>query len=302
MTTQSIAIAPHRFAFGYYRQAWWNWLIGAAFFCGGLGAGLFLISLLTRHALGMLVGYLIVVVGKNTAHLLYLGRPERFWRAAMRPDRSWIARGIWASGLFGVSGLLLLLPYWLGPAWQLPPGIEPAVSAVAIVSALFIMFYDGFVMNTSPAIPFWHTKLLPVLVLMYAALGGTTLALTIRELRGGGGAVLDYLHHEEHILLTTNFLLLSFYLLRMLRWAPAARETARLWLKGPYARVFFGLVLLVGLLATLLLSLVHDRVQATWLVALIAACEMTGDFALLMILLKSGLFAPQTAKAYVQGR
>jgi len=94
MTTSSVTVAPHRFAYGYYRQAWWNWLIGTAFFCGGLGAGVFLISLATGQRLGMIVGYLIVVLGKNGAHLLYLGRPERFWRAAMRPDRSWIARGI----------------------------------------------------------------------------------------------------------------------------------------------------------------------------------------------------------------
>ena len=37
MTTQSITIAEHRFGYGFYRQVWWNWLIGTAFFCGGLG-------------------------------------------------------------------------------------------------------------------------------------------------------------------------------------------------------------------------------------------------------------------------
>jgi formate-dependent nitrite reductase membrane component NrfD len=84
--------------YGYYRQAWWNWLIGTAFFCGGLGAGLFLISLASGQRLGMILGYLVVVLGKNGAHLLYLGRPARFWRADMRPDRSWIARGIWQAG------------------------------------------------------------------------------------------------------------------------------------------------------------------------------------------------------------
>ena len=77
----SIAIAPHRFAYGYYRQSWWNWLIGTAFFFGEIGAGLFLVSLLTGHALGLLVGYLIVMVGKNTAHLMYLGRPAQIGRA-----------------------------------------------------------------------------------------------------------------------------------------------------------------------------------------------------------------------------
>ena len=95
-----------------------------------------------------------------------------------------------------------------------------------------------------------------------------------------------------------NFVLLAVYLARMNRSLPAARETLRQWLSGPYARVFFGLVLLVGLLATLLLSVVQSHVQATGLVLLIAACELTGDFTLVMVLLKSGLFPRQTALAY----
>ena len=64
------------------------------------------------------------------------------------------------------------------------------------------------------------------------------------------------------------------------------------------SRAFFGLVLLVGLLATLLLSVVHNHVHATGFVLLIAACELTGDFTLMMVLLKSGLFPLQTAAAY----
>ncbi len=296
VTTPSIGIADHRFAFGYYRQTFWNWLIGTAFFLGGLGAGLFVLSLLTDHTAGMIVGYLIVVVGKNTAHLLFLGRPERFWRAAMRPDRSWIARGIWAMGFFALSGLLLLLPRVLGPAWQMSDTINNAARVVAVLSAIFIMFYDGFVMKASPGVAFWRSWLLPLLLLMYATLGGATLSLTVRELRGD--IVPAFLPNIEHALLVANFIMLAGYLLRMNRSVPAARETLRRWLGGPYTRVFVGLVLLVGLLATLLLSVVHDHVQATWLVVLIAACELTGDFTLVMVLLKSGLFPTQTARAY----
>lgn len=296
MTTPSIGIANHRFAFGYYRQTFWNWLIGTAFFLGGLGAGLFVLALLTGHTAGMLIGYLIVVVGKNTAHMLFLGRPERFWRAAMRPDRSWIARGIWAMGFFAVSGLILLLPRVLGPAWQMSDWVNTAATAVAVLSAVIIMFYDGFVMNASFGVAFWRTRLLPLLLLMYATLGGTTLSLTIRELRGE--ATPAFLPNLEHGLLVVNFVLLAVYLTRMNRSLPAARETLRQWLSGPYARVFFGLVLLVGLFSTLLLSVAQNHVQATWLVVLIAACELTGDFSLVMVLLRSGLFPIQTAPAY----
>jgi formate-dependent nitrite reductase membrane component NrfD len=239
MTTSSVTVAPHRFAYGYYRQAWWNWLIGTAFFCGGLGAGLFLISLAIGQQLGMIVGYLIVVLGKNGAHLFYLGRPERFWRAAMRPDRSWIARGIWASGLFALSGGILLLPMILGAEWQVTGSMATVANAIAIVSGLFIMFYDGFVMNHSAAIPFWNTQLLPLLILMYATLGGTTLTITLGALGKYESREAAWLERGEPYLLIANFVLLCIYLLRMWRWTPAAQETVRMWVKGRYARVLF---------------------------------------------------------------
>lgn len=293
MTPQSIAIAKHRFGFGYYPQRYWNWLIGSAFFLGGIGGATFLLSIMTRFRPGMILGYLIVVMGKNTAHLLFLGRPERFWRAAVRPDRSWIARGIWATGLFAVSGLICLFPQ----GWAVPAAILTAAQVVAMISAFFIMFYDGFVMNTSPAIAFWHTKLLPLLILMYAGLGGTTISLTLRELFGVQDLV-PVLSQAEHLLLVGNFLLLAGYLARMSRWTPAARETARLLLHGAYARVFLGLVIAVGLLATLLLSIVQNLAGRPELVILIVLSELTGDFTLVMVLLKSGLFSPQSAPSW----
>ena len=296
MTTRELLIAPHRFAFGYHRQTFWNWLIGTAFFLGGVGSGLFLVSLLTGHVVGMLAGVLIVVVGKNSAHLAFLGRPERFLRAARRPDRSWIARGIWATGVFAVTGALSVLLRAHSPLLELPPWAANLIFALAAASALFIASYDGFLMRSSAGVAFWRTLLLPLLLFMYATLGGITMSLTIHELRGEAPpAILPVL---EHGLLVANFLLLGIYLLRMTRSLPAARETLRQWLSGRYARFFFGLVVLVGLVATLLLSLLHNSVQASWMVLLIAACELIGDFSMMMLMLKSGLFSPQAAPKY----
>src|SRR5581483_2825960 len=178
-TAQISTIAPHRFAYGYHRQTWWNWRIGIAFFCGEIGAGLFLVSLWTGHFLGLLVGYLIVVAGKNAAHLLYLGRPGRFWRAAMRPDRSWIARGIWATGVFAIFGAASL--GIRAHVVSLPTFVMSAADVLAGCAALFIMFYDGLVMRASSGIRFWNSLLLPVLCFTYALLGGSTLELTLRE-------------------------------------------------------------------------------------------------------------------------
>jgi formate-dependent nitrite reductase membrane component NrfD len=296
MTTRELLIAPHRFAFGYHRQTFWNWLIGTAFFLGGVGSGLFLVSLLMGHVVGMLAGVLIVVVGKNSAHLAFLGRPERFLRAARRPDRSWIARGIWATGVFAVTGVLSVLLRAHSPLLHFPEWAANLNYALAVASALFIASYDGFLMRSSAGVAFWRTLLLPLLLFMYATLGGITMSLTIHEIRGEVPPPI--LPALEHGLLVANFFLLGIYLLRMTRSLPAARETLRQWLSGRYARFFFGLVVLVGLVATLLLSLLHSSVQTSWMVLLIAACELIGDFSMMMLMLKSGLFSPQAAPKY----
>jgi formate-dependent nitrite reductase membrane component NrfD len=171
--------------------------------------------------------------------------------------------------------------------------MSAAATAVAVVSALIIMFYDGFVMKSSLGVAFWRTSLLPVMLLMYATLGGITLSLTIRALQGQMAS--PTLLELERGLLLVNLMLLVGYLARMSHSFPAAQETLRMWVRGPYARVFFGLVLVVGLLATFSLLVVEKHVQASWLVILIAVCELTGDFALVMLLLKSGLFPTQGA-------
>lgn len=292
-------IAPHGFAYGHYRQEWWSWLIGSAFFFGEIGAGLFVVSLLTDQWLGMLIGFLTVSVGKNGAHLLYLGRPERFWRAAMRPDRSWIARGIWATGIFMASGFLVLFPQALAPVWTPGDQVLQVAAVIAGISAFFIMFYDGFVMNSSPAIPFWHSQLLPVLCLSYAALGGATLGLTLMKLQGL--EIPPLLIKAEYFLLVFNLLLLGFYLFHMSKLRPAARESVRLLLRGAYAFAFLGLVLIVGLFGVFLFSVAQNWIQWSTLIGLVSVCELTGSFALLMVLLKCGLLSAQSAYPHQSG-
>jgi len=97
----------------------------------------------------------------------------------------------------------------------------------------------------------------------------------------------------EYALLVTNFVLLAVYLYRMSRSLPAAQETVRSLLTGPYAAVFIGLVIILGLVGTIILASLHLWQGALWLVVAIAVTELTGDFALLMVLLKSGLFSTQ---------
>ena len=95
----------------------------------------------------------------GVAHLLFLGRFERFWRMLKRPHRSWISRGIWGIGIFGVGAVGTLVG---PPAWQ------GAMIAASLVGCAVILLYEGFVYAASRAIPFLmcsgtsRPKMLPI--------------------------------------------------------------------------------------------------------------------------------------------
>ena len=79
MSVINTGLVADEFRVGYRLQRTWSWSMATAFFCGEVGAGLFFISLFTALRQGLLLGLLLVVVGKASGHLLHLGRPSRAW-------------------------------------------------------------------------------------------------------------------------------------------------------------------------------------------------------------------------------
>lgn len=79
-------------------------LLWLAFFLGGVGGGLYLVSLWFDSLWGLLLGWLIIAIGKTGTHLAYLGHPERFWRGFLRPKSSWVSRGLIFIILFAIFG------------------------------------------------------------------------------------------------------------------------------------------------------------------------------------------------------
>ena len=69
-------------------------LLWLAFYTGGLGGGLYLVSLFFNNLWGMLIGWFIVAGLKGSFHFIYLGKPSRFWRLIMHPQTSWLSRGL----------------------------------------------------------------------------------------------------------------------------------------------------------------------------------------------------------------
>jgi sulfite dehydrogenase (quinone) subunit SoeC len=283
---KNMTLVGNEFVSGFRQQTEWAGLIAAAFFFGKVGAGLFMLSVLTQFRLGMVIGLLIVLIGKGGAHMLFLGRPMRFWRGMCRPGTSWISRGFWAMTLMTAAGFLALL---------LPEGspLFMPMAAIAALCAFIVAVYDGFLLTSSPSIPIWNTALMPVLCMFYALLGGTTVTLFLAHL---GLAELSIsgqmLSAIEITLLVVNLIIVLLFLASSINSGAAGRESFNLLVKGAYALPFFALVVGVGLVFTLLMLLVVGSDAGTGAIALITVADLVGHYFLFFLLLKAGVFKP----------
>ena len=89
-----------------------------------LGAGLYLVSLFFNNWWGMLAAWLIIMFLKLPPHLIYFGKPLRFWRT-MIPftdswKTSWFTRGINFTVYFGtiVFFQLIVAYFFPGTGWD----------------------------------------------------------------------------------------------------------------------------------------------------------------------------------------
>jgi sulfite dehydrogenase (quinone) subunit SoeC len=283
-----LVLRPNQFLIGYQPQREWAWLIATAFFLGKVGAGLFLISYFSHFKLGAVAGLLIVGVGKTTAHLLYLGRPLRFLRAVAGWRTSWISRGLIAMGVYLACGAVYVAPY-LHISF-VPRGVASAFGIVALVAAAVVMVYDGFVLKASRGVPLWDSYLMPVLVLFYALLGGTTLTLTLETISGNATtARLDWL---QVALLALNLVLITIVILNAQARHAAAQYGSTLLTRGPLGWLFLAGAVGVGIAGTLVLAGIAISTGSEVAIVLAAITDLAGHFFVFFSILRAGLHAP----------
>lgn len=289
-------IEEDTFEVGYRPQKEWAWLITTAFFLGEVGAGLFLVSLFLSGKVSLwsaILGWLIVTVGKNTAHFLYLGKPWRFWRMVFRPQTSWISRGFFATGAMIIFGFFHII-------FQLKEGIAPVSASIAVmwiagISAFVVMIYDGIVMTYSPSLSLWNNSLLPILRLSYALMGGVTLSIFISGIPPLAGLLsasqAHILENLERWLIVANLVMIIVYIMTMTYSVAAAKESVYLIIKEKYPVVFWFGVVLVGLVVIFLLPVIVTT-HSLPVLLLVAVCELIGDYCILFLLIRSGVYSP----------
>ena len=285
------------FLIGVKPQREWGWLVISYLFLGGAGAGLFLISLYIDHAWAGVLGLLVVILG-TLLLFLDLGRPERFWRAFFRPQSSWISRGCFFITLVVLFGGLQIAPQMLGLGflWESGGSLGSVIKAVAVVAAVLVMIYTGFVLSPSPAIPFWNSAFFPVIFFVYSLLAGIDILLLSSPLLPGPALDLSVLERIQNYLVLACLLLVLSHLSVMSSSAVAAREAIRLLTRGRWALLFLGGVIGAGLVIPLALSwatLWKSQAQAFFaFTVILALLRLFGDYLFRFLVIRVGLYDP----------
>lgn len=275
------------FRVGFRFQNHWDTAMANAFFCGELGGGTFLVSYLYDFIPGMLLGLLFTGVGKTWFHLSHMGVPRRSWRAIIRPDRSWISRGLASIVVFVGAGAIHVLDLSFGT--PLPAALGSLIGLAAALAALVVCVYQGFAMSHSTALALWSSAIMPISSLLYALTGGSLLVLLI----GSGsltGDQLSGLHDMALMLLLADAIMLLSLLHGAYNGSPGARFSAKLLLKTLYARRFLGLVVATGIVVPALLLWFAGT--ALLAVLLSVAGALVGFYTFRVLMFKAAVYEP----------
>ncbi len=263
-------------------------LLWLAFFFIELGAGLYLASLIFDNLAGLFIGWLICLVIGGGFHLVFLGRPQRFWRAVLKPQTSWISRGLIFVILFAVLGAVhLVLSYLLPDANLL--GLRLIMGVISFV----VIIYGGFVFSYTSAIPLWNSGLIPTLFVIAGFLGGLGLLL--------GGYAVAGAHPEDveswaRIMLLAFVMVLCLYLVTARYASNIGSQSIYRILRGDLATVFYPFGAAIGIifpLAVAVYGLVNGLASMPAAILFSAIiCSLIGDLAIRYCILKAALYTP----------
>ena len=276
-----------------------------------LGTGLYLVAIFVDNWWAALAGYLMVMLLKLPLHLLYLGKPLRFWRT-MPPfsgawRTSWIARGVVFTVFFSIFGLAqLITSYILGPghmvAGQAQNIIYVADIVLKVFAGIFVVLtgiYCGFMMSYCKSVPFWNTGILPIVIMNAGIADGLALVMAIGLFTGGVN--FHGIEYASRIVLGINAILLGTYLMNATYQSTTAELSVKELLVGRVAIIFWLGIILLGIVVPLAISFVSmftGEATGTLLVSGII-CHTAGAFALKYCILKVGIYKPILPKSIV---
>jgi Fe-S-cluster-containing dehydrogenase component/formate-dependent nitrite reductase membrane component NrfD len=228
---------------------WTKSIAAGAFLLSGLGVALGLVPdnpLLTWAALFLSLVFLALT---TTLLVFDLKHPERFYTILLRPQwRSWLVLGGYILTLYGMLLGLSLLAALFGATslrhFLLWPG-----SLFAILTAI----YTGFLFAQAKGRDLWLSPALPVHLLVQALLAGAASLAIVDVVVRSNVETARLLHDVLLWSLLANLFIILVGELWMPHGTRDAARAARLLLRGPYSRFFWGIVVGLGHAVPLLL-------------------------------------------------
>lgn len=280
-------LMKHKMEPNTLEKHYWIWPIAWYLFLGGLGGGmLFVIGLMDvvfgisyLFAPGTFIALACLAIG--TFLLVFeLGQPKVFLRVFLSATAiiKWGACLLVFAMVFGLVYFL----FWLPPEWELFyyswTWLRDICAALMALFGICVVVYTGVLLCTMKAKPFWNTPALPVLFTASALSTATAgLALSslfwdltwLREFWFGAQAasadflvalaasnhfIVEVLHIADIILIVAEIvILLLFVLLQRASGNVTAKTIALEWISGKKAVLFWGGMMVLGLVVPFVL-------------------------------------------------
>ncbi len=259
----------------------------------GVGAALFILSVLTRQlaiaALG--VAFVVVAVLALRAHL---GQPTRGWRAVSRLSTSWVSRGTLVIGGFLASAALSVIAAYAG----IDGPLFTILAFAALGFAIPVVLYAGLLLRSIRAIRFWGGAALPIAFPIHSAATSLTIAIALMPWLPDPTHRSQWLIAAAVICLLLSFAASTAHIMR-LESSAGTRASLKRLIAGDLRFQFvwgagiFGVALpVIGLIGLGLFTSGDDVARPAWLFAAIALSRLYGDFAYRHAIVLAGAYEP----------
>jgi formate-dependent nitrite reductase membrane component NrfD len=264
-----------------------------------LGAGLYLVSLFFSNWWGMAIAWFIIMFLKIPLHLIYFGKPWRFWRTIIpftsTWKTSWFTRGINFNIYFGTIVFFQLIVGYVsiyvypGTVWGT---WDMALRVPGGVFAFLVGIYSGFIMSYCKSVPFWNTAMVPLILIFAGVADGFALMLALGL--ADASVSISAVELGIRIILTANIIMIAAYIWNATYQSKTARYSAMLLLKGRLSIPFWLGVVVLGMVIPLAISVssIFTYESSKGLLITAIVFHTIGTVALKYILLKAGVHNP----------
>lgn len=307
----------------------WGWQPALYLFLGGMGAGAFIAAMVLHFREGqkhrkiigasvaaaivcLIVGLLLLV-----AELIHPLRGMMLWQSFSNFS-SWMTFGAWIVFAAVIVYALtfacvfdkvseLIAKAW-GPFMEKREMLGKVLGVIGCVLSLCVAVYTGLLLMSAPGVPLWNTWILPCLFTVSAIDTGIALveiiAFALAKQEEMSHKMARTLEIGVVVLVALELVVLALFLITMsggntseallaTSAAITASASADLLISGALAPLFWGLVIVCGLLLPLAAAVMCIvRKNLSRVVTLAGACgALVGGCALRFLVLMAGLHA-----------